>query len=300
LIGLTQYVADSSLGLDFFGESKSQKVMAAGSELISRVSGTFGHPNSLAGYLVMLALLNLALFWAPLPRRLKMFLFPAFLLISSALILTYSRGGWLALGLGGMFTLYFCLARWSGHKIASFLITVSVAATFFITSVGLITPLRNRLFLEDYGAARSRLPMAQVALNVIYHHPLLGVGLGNYLFIAPDYDITREGIIYDFPRPVHNEFLLIGAEQGLPGLALFLLILGYLVLQLLRQSRSRDQTALPYIAIGLAGTFVAWSIFRFTDYNYVLLADPLWLLAGVSMALVRINREDPGIHLPSV
>ena len=72
ILGLAQYVSGGSLGLQIFGESKSYNVyslMMAGTEVISRVSGTFGHPNSLAGYLVMLVLINLSLFWAPISAK---------------------------------------------------------------------------------------------------------------------------------------------------------------------------------------------------------------------------------------
>lgn len=291
-LGIAQHLARGPLGLEVFGETKSYNVTAAGIELISRVSGTFGHPNNLAGYLVMLVLINLALLWAPISRRVKLLLWPTLLLISATLILTFSRGGWLALGFGGMLTLYLCILRWSRHRTVSFIVSLALLVIFLITSVGLIGPLRHRLFREDYGAARSRIPMTQVALNIIYHHPWLGVGLGNYTFAAPDYDITREGISYEFPRPVHNEFLLIAAEQGLPALALFLVILIYIFVQLFRLSRSRDNLVLPYIAIGLVGTYFAWCVFRLTDYNYVLLGDPFWVLAGLSLALVEVSRRE--------
>ena len=127
--------------------------------------------------------------------------------------------------------------------------------------MGLITPLRQRLFLEDYGAARTRIPLTEVALNIIGHHPWLGIGLGNYTMAAPDYDTTPEGISYEFPRPVHNEFLLIAAEQGLPALGLFLVILLYIVIQLFRLSQSRTDPILPYLAIGLLGTLLCLECF---------------------------------------
>jgi O-antigen ligase len=295
-LGLAQFASGGTLGLQIFGETKSYNVMAAGAEVFSRVSGTLGHPNNLAGYLVMMVLINLALFWAPISPRVKLLLCPAFLLIITTLALTFSRGGWLALGFGGMLTLYLCFLRWSRNRAVSLIITLSLLAIFLIASVGLITPLRNRIFQEDYGAARSRVPLAQVAANIIYHHPWLGVGLGNYTFAAPDYDISREGISYEFPRPVHNEFLLIAAEQGLPVLALFLVILVYIFRQLLRLSRSEADPILPYLAIGLMGTYFAWCVFRQTDYNYVLLGDPFWVLAGLSLALVEVNRREAGLH----
>jgi len=108
----------------------------AGTEVISRVSGTFGHPNSLAGYLVMLILINLSLFWAPISAKVKLALWPTLLLMSTALILTFSRAGWLALGIAGMFSLYLCFFRWIKHRGLSFLISWPWLIIFFIVSVG--------------------------------------------------------------------------------------------------------------------------------------------------------------------
>lgn len=285
LLGLAQHVSGGTLGLDFFGEAKTFLQMRAGEFLVSRVSGTFGHPNNLAGFLSMVLPLNLALLFAPLRRRLKVVLVLLLVLMTAVLVLTLSRGGWLAFILGSLITLFLCLARRHRHKALSLIVALTVTATFLVATIVLIEPLQRRLFEEDYGAAQTRIPLALVALNIIRHHPWLGVGLTNYVASAPSYDITREAISYEFPRPVHNEFLLIGAELGLPALALFLLILGVLGRRLFRAGRHPEQTPLPYLALGLIGAFAAWSGFRLTDYHYVLLADPLWVFAGLAQAL---------------
>jgi putative inorganic carbon (hco3(-)) transporter len=287
VLGLAQYLSGATLGLGIFGETKSYNAMMAGAELVSRVSGTFGHPNNLAGYLGMLVLINLALFWAPISRRLKWLLFPSFLLISTTLTLTYSRGAFLALSLGAAVTFYLCLFRRSKHRVVSLILSTALMVLFLIGVIALVSPLRQRLFEEDYGAARTRIPMSWVALNIIRHHPWLGVGLGNYTFEAPLYDISREGISYEFPQPVHNEFLLIAAEQGLPSLVLFLVMLGYILRQLHRLSRSPDDPIGAFIAIGLFATYITWCVFRQTDYVYVLLGDPFWLMAGLSVAMAK-------------
>ncbi|MGV8048763.1 MAG: O-antigen ligase family protein [Anaerolineaceae bacterium] len=292
-LGLAQYLTGASLGLDIFGESKSYKVMLAGMELVSRVSGTFGHPNNLGGYLGMLLVINLALFWAPVSRRLKWGLVAPFLLISTTLIMTYSRGALIALGVGGTVTLYMCFFRRNKQRALSLMLSTALIVFFFISSTAMLTSLRQRLFEEDYGAARSRIPMSQVAMNIIYNNPWLGVGLGNYIFEAPFYDISREGISYEFPRPVHNEFLLIAAEQGVPSLIMFLFILGYILKRLHRLIRSSDDPILPFIAIGLFATFLGWCVFRQTDYVYVLLGDPFWLLAGLAVAMTKTLETPP-------
>ena len=135
--------------------------------------------------------------------------------------------------------------------------------------------------------------MSVVAWNIIQSNPWLGVGLSNYVNVASYYDTTKEAIAYEFPRPVLNEFLLIAAEIGLPALGCFLVLLATLLVQLFRVSRSREDPVLPYIAIGLLGTYFGWCLFRQTDYAYVLLADPFWLLAGLAQALAHLLPGSP-------
>ncbi len=284
-LGLGQYISGGTLGLGFFGEAKTFMQMRAGEYLVSRVSGTFGHPNNLAGFLSMILPLNLALLFAPLRRRFKVTLALLLVLLTTVLVLTLSRGGWLAFIVGGLITLSLCLARRYRHKALSLILALTVTVTFLVASIVLVEPLQRRLFEEDYGAAQTRIPLAVVALNIIHHHPWLGVGLTNYVAAAPSYDITREAISYEFPRPVHNEFLLLGAELGLPALAMFLLILGVLGRRLFRAGRHPEDTPLPYLALGLIGAFTAWLGFRLTDYHYVLLADSFWVFAGLAQAL---------------
>lgn len=298
ILGVLQHVTNSSLGLTFFGEAKSILHDPVGGEFISRVAGTFGHPNNLAGYLNLIIQINLALLFAPLARFYKKLLLPLLALTATTLILTYSRGGLLAMSFGGTLTGYLCLARRTHSRMIPFLISTSLVVLLLISSVILITPLKKRFFEEDYGAARSRIPMSQVAWNIIQSNPWLGVGLSNYVNVAPYYDTTKEAIAYEFPRPVHNEFLLIAAEIGVPSLICFLIIMAAVLVQLFRASRSREDAVLPYIAIGLLGTYFGWSLFRNTDYGYVLLADPFWLLVGLSQALANLLPASPAAAGP--
>lgn len=297
-LGLGQYLSGGTLGLELFGEAKTFMEMRAGEGLVSRVSGTFGHPNNMAGYLALVLQLNLALLFAPLKRGLKWALMALLLLLGTALILTLSRGGWLAFSLGAFLTLFMCLTHRLRAKAAALLLAGFLVLLFMLPTATLLEPFKRRLFQEDYGAAQTRVPLAAVALNIIRHHPWLGVGLTNYLAAAPAYDETPEAITYEFPRPVHNEFLLIGAELGLPALGLFLFILGVLLSGLWRAGFHEEETPLPYVALGLVGGFVAWAAFRLTDYHYVLLADPFWVLAGLSQGLSAVMTEEQEAQPP--
>ena len=295
ILGVGQYASGSSLGLGIFGESKTFMEMRVGEGLVSRVAGTFGHPNNLAGYLNMLIMINLALLFAIIDLRWKIILLPILLLTVTADLLTLSRGAWLAMGAGILVTLFLCLGRVWGNKALALMFATTVLAFFLITSLVFVEPLKRRLFQEDYGSAQSRMPMSLVALNVIQHHPWLGVGLTNYVFAAPEYDITSEAISYEFPRPVHNEFLLIAAELGIPALLLFITIILAITRQLWRLSQHQGDEMIPFLAIGLLGTYVGWAIFRQTDYSYVLLADPFWVLAGLTQAMTIMAGQNKGV-----
>jgi O-antigen ligase len=294
MLGISQYLAGSSLGLGIFGESKTFMAMRAGEGLVSRVAGTFGHPNNLAGYLNMLVMINLALLFADIDLRWKFLLLPTLGLIVIADLLTLSRGAWLAMGFGFLVTLSLCLGRRWHNKFLSFLVAAMILFFFLITSLTFVEPLNRRFFQEDYGSAQSRVPMILVALNIIQHNTWLGVGLTNYVSAAPAYDTTRGAISYEFPRPVHNEFLLIAAELGVPVLLLFVTILLTIMVQLWRLSNYQGEGIIPFLAIGLFGTYLGWIIFRQTDYSYVLLADSFWVLAGLTQSMTTMVGQDRG------
>jgi O-antigen ligase len=127
-----------------------------------------------------------------------------------------------------------------------------------------------------------------VAADTIGHHPWLGVGLSKYGEGAALYDKTPEGVTFSFRFPVHNEFMLIAAELGLPALALFLSVLGMSLGQLFRIAHSRDDPLMPYLAAGIFCGWVAWSLHHQVEYNYALFLVRIWLFFGLAQAMAEI------------
>ena len=101
LIGLAQYASGGKLGLELLGESeRSFFEMKAGVDFVSRVAGTLGHPNKLAALLGILIPLNIALVFGAESRPLRGLLMVPLTVMATAMVLTYSRGGWLGLAAG--------------------------------------------------------------------------------------------------------------------------------------------------------------------------------------------------------
>ena len=235
LLAIAQFSTNSSLGLKFFGAGeKSFFAMKAGAGIVGRVAGTFDHPNRLAFYLSNLLPWCIALFLAPVRFRLKPLILAALVIIGIAELLTFSRGGWLNAGVAVIITFTWCLAKRTKKKVLSILFVTAFLLLTFVIAVTFFKPVKQRLFEEDYGTAYTRVPLAKLALNMIRHNPLLGVGLGSFTAAAPKYDTTREAISHTFPAPVHNEFLLVASELGLPAFLLFLIILATIFIKLIR------------------------------------------------------------------
>jgi O-antigen ligase len=286
IIGIAQHLTQSNLGLSALTLSYSYyKEMAVGGEAVSRVGGTVGHPNKLALYLGMLLSINLALLFSPSEARTRKLLLISFLAMSVSMLFTYSRGGWGGSMVAGLFVLYACLFKRIRHRVISATLLVVCGSSIVFFMVAGVQPIRDRLFEDDYGAAAVRIPLNEVAINMIRDNPLLGVGLNNYTAEIRNYDTTRSAVSYGFPRPVHNEFLLMAAEQGLVVLALFLLMIFQTFFFLYRTSQQRDNTILPYLAIGLMGSLVAWTLHYQVEFAYSFFDEKTWVLLGLAQAL---------------
>jgi len=63
-----------------------------------------------------------------------------------------------------------------------------------------------------------------IAFNLWRHHPLLGVGLNNFIIVASDQLLAGPS---RFLQPVHNIFLLSLSETGIVGLIGLISLIGY-------------------------------------------------------------------------
>ena len=91
---------------------------------------------------------------------------------------------------------------------------------------GLVLPIAlSGVFLMAQGDPESlykRIWLATSSFMIIREHLLTGVGLGNYLIAQGAFPIPYS---YHFLQPVHNIFLLLMAELGVPLCALMMYVL---------------------------------------------------------------------------
>ncbi len=218
LIVFAQSAAGDNLGLGLLGERAFRKEVEMGGRWIFRAGGTLGHPNALGGYIASVLPLVLALRFAPLSRRWRTAVLAGLGLGSIALILSFSRSGWLAAAIacGGVMAWLFLYARRRARWPA-----VLGAGLVLAVVLGVFSPqITARWTEDDKGSTVSRVPQTQIALEMVRQHPFLGVGLNNYSRVQYLYDTyvedpTRLHRVYLDQGRLHNIFLLLAAEMGL-------------------------------------------------------------------------------------
>ncbi len=288
LLGIFQFWKGSIFGMELIGEAQEMMTFST----ISRVGGTLGHPNGLARYIGFIIPLTIHLQFAPIKKRYKVFCALIFLTSITALIMTLSRSAWIAfiISIVIIFLLNLKTRIISLHRAVSIAaLAIVFLAVIVIAFQGLII---TRISTYDSGAAMSRIPLNKVAMNMIEAHPFIGIGINNYAIVMENYDNTPEGITEDFTSVVHNIYLFIASEIGIPGLFLFLLFLILLFIKVLFILRSKDNLIIC-LTIGITAGFVSFLIQLLVMPDGMVSNSFLffWGLSGIIIAISNLHQR---------
>jgi len=283
VLALAQQQRGGLLNLAVLGEAQEEEMVVLAGEQFFRSGGLFGSSNTLARYLELLLPLALTLFLARPGRLLTGWGIAAFALGSVAMILTFSRGGWVALGIG-IVLVVLQNVRWQLRWRSRLAILGVLAVTLGLVYLLFGDLITARLFLSSPAATNSRLALLLDAWEMIKAHPLIGIGLNNFVERLPDFDVS--GISSRWIAPVHNEFVLMAAETGFLGLIAFTAVMGAVVWRAWRTWRLGSGLQ-ARLAGGLLAGFIAFFSHSLLGWAYRIDAiyQLFWFLAGFLWAL---------------
>ncbi len=259
-----------------------------------RVGGTLGGANGLAWYLDYILPLVFAVIINRIRKSYRIILTFVFLLGVISLIFTFSRGGWIAFLIGSSIVLLFYLRRLPMIKklyIAVVIILILGVSLMLILSVP--NPIKERFTVDDRGSAYSRVKLAEVAFAMIKSNPVIGVGLNNYTLVHHEYDYGVDKITSYYPVPVHNVFLQLAAEIGIPGVVFFIVFIFLIYINSSRYVLSSDGFG-GCILTGIMGGITAGLVQAMVENSslgsYNLL--PFWFLSGVAIGIYEHKRDN--------
>jgi len=231
VIAIYQYFFGLRHTIEYMNKYKITDNFVLGTLQSKRIFFPFVTPNILAGYLCMI--IPLALLY----KDKLLFIFP----IATAILLTGSVGALFSIFLGTIIYLYL-QKRINGKKIAFlFMLLAVIGITFCLRST------TQKQHLQPMFSFYTRLDYWKEALKIILHHPLTGIGIGNFNLLQSRY--------------AHNSYLQLGAEIGILGLIFFV----WLIIKIIRDGL-RNGTAYKNVFLFAITVFLFHNLFDFSFF----------------------------------
>ncbi|MFP3939168.1 MAG: O-antigen ligase family protein [Thermoanaerobaculia bacterium] len=232
--------------------------------LHQRIPGPFSHYMTFSGVLLLADLLLVAQLVASAPRRRGWsgaWRWGALAAINAALLCSYTRSAWVALVAALTLLVLIRAPRW--------LLAYPVAAVVLalLAPAPMVDRMRSITDLDD-PSNRDRLSMAQAGLTMVADRPLVGLGPEMVRDLYPRYRV--ETAVRDRVPHLHNSFLHLAAERGLPELASYLALMGVALAGAWRRFRReggfRGGRADLYVGAALA--LVAFNVAGLFEHNW--------------------------------
>lgn len=262
--GLLWWLGERNFDFNTIGIAQMSVV---GNGLI-RAYGTFSHPNSLAGFLLVSWIwwwktkpsLNPSLDRAGLFK--STFWWLVFWLGIIGIIMTGSRTVWFLMGLN---LIYFLKNYFGNKKWIKIIILLVLILVLSFKIIDFNYPIGNFLGGWDENGLIKRGQLNLAALNMIKESPIFGVGVKNFLVKLPEF---KNNSHFFWLQPVHNIFLLVLSEVGLLGL-------GILIWGLNGLFKDKKFNKEDWLMIGVI------LISGMMDHYWLTLPQNMWLMALV-------------------
>jgi len=279
-----------------------------------QIFGLFGNVNYFAEYLIVPLSIAVPLFFISNNRIKKVLLLIGILSMGTTLIVTLTRGSYVAFAIALIFMFFlFLLSGGKGiikknKKIILLLLTAVIIFTLLIIIPNplnkpdtLFSKIKERISISQFTQGQSiirRFAIWKFTTPMIKDRPLLGSGLGTYKYNSLRYQAlffeqgqNRSLYPYGFASKAHNEYLQFWVEIGIVGLAIFIWLMiayfNYGIRYLKRENNEQKKG----IVIGLMGAVMAVLVDGMFGFPLHLPATIALFWLTLALTVVMIKRE---------
>jgi len=264
----------------------------------SRIGGICEQPNQLAAFFTYYMFLPLGFFLLNMGRFSYWGLLIPFLLCFRGIMVTFSRGGYIACA-AGIYAITFFRS-----KILMMLLIVATVVVYF-NPIFLPAGIRYRMgqtVQKEPGlsltvgevqegdlepSAQQRIKIWKAGLEMVMDHPMWGVGYGLFPKTLVYYADVGE-------RDAHNTYLILAAEMGIPALLVFLWILGLAVWKTRSLYLKTNDPFAKGLALGwLGGLFgLLMSNMFGSRLDSQEISSYFWILCALVMRLLILDKKE--------
>ena len=253
-----------------------------------RIQSTSLEPLYFANYLLIPISVLLAVLLSKASKMKSLHLIILFIIGLVNLILTVSRGGYIAIIVSLAVVLIFMYKKLFKPKniliILIILILVISLSVRFLNLDDSMEKFREHTFSVFYGASYyERLYTYEQSMTMFYQHPIIGQGPGSFgTFVsAHPYIIPPDGWAI-----VNNETLEILAETGILGLLAMFIIIIIIIFRSLKAIQMAKEPYYKALLIGLLAAFCGILV-QYQTFS-ILYITHIWFLIGLIIALQNI------------
>ena len=256
---------------------------------MNRIASTRQDPNNLALTLVSVFPVVIALLRAERGKKRKIFLFFVCVIIFFTIPLTLSRGGFLALSA----ILFVLVTKARKKKIAGVLL-ISIIGCSIVLLPGEVWERVGTISVESFDRSiQMRMMLLKGGLKMFLDHPLVGVGIGNFIIHSVQYS----GVF--IPSFAHNMFIHVAAEMGIFGILLFSSLI-WITWRSLRQVQRlafrKNDSFFQHVSQGLEISLIGFcvgSLFLSQHFNKM-----LWIIIALTVSVKHIyfQRQKLDVH----
>ena len=181
-------------------------------------------------------------------------------IIAASILLNLTRGVWVGCFAGGLYVIARWRARWLWALPVLLLITL-VAGPRLVRrrEESVMHPTRDP-------SVAIRLEMWRVGLKMVERHPLVGVGPDNIQEVYDLYLPPGKAAIVGYHEHLHNDFVQLAAERGIPCLLAWLWFMIALASGTLRLARKLK--TFPWVAHAAMAGWLALLAEGFFEFNF--------------------------------
>ncbi len=266
-------ISDYQAGVFKIGEAETNTQRVAGA-----IKGLFDNSNDLALHLVTIIPIAFVLGIEKKGLIRKIVYFPITLLMVAAVIITFSRGGFL-----GLIAMTLVLARKLSRRNKGAAIATLVLGVVFFFAVAPATYSGRLATIFDSasdltGSSSQRTQVLKRSILVALRYPLFGVGVGNF-----HHKSFQE-------LGTHNAYTQVASETGIAAMICYIILLVHPLRKLRLMEREmyerNESSHYYYLSIGLQASLVGYmvaSFFAAVAYQWY-----VYYLVGYAIALRRI------------
>lgn len=260
---------------------------AFASDISSRAYSTFGNPNIYAVFLIAATVFSFAFTVDKTHKKLFVIYALAFILNVTALILTWSRGAWIAIL---MSAISFAIIRSRRTPKILLVIALMLPVSLLFIPSEVISRFLSSFNLSD-SSIISRLSIWRSSIKMFLDNIFIGVGIGDEAFSEEFLKYAEDSVTAPHS---HNLFLELGCEVGIFALILFIVLLVIRVRHRAAYAKYVRNSSVDNLSTVSGTVIFSLLIFGMTDYIWYSssMYFLFWVIFALGSATLRISKKE--------